>query len=404
MSDTSPILSLPYLQPSQAQKHVTHNEALQILDVLVQTVVADRDQSAPPASPTAGLSHIVAAGGTGAWAGHDDEIATWDGTTWFFVPPRTGWQAQVSAEAQSVTWDGSAWGVQPPLLQNLEAVGINTTADAGNRLALSAPATLFSHAGAGHQLKINKSTGADTASLLFQTGWAGRAELGTAGTDDFTIKVSDDGASWVPALRIDAGSGRVDLPEGAEITGSLTGTAVQQSATDTTSGRLLALTGTKGAFGLGCIGGPPSITDMDAETCPTGFWRSIGSTTGTHPPGVTKFGVLRHERYDTNNQAQWFVPINADQVWTRRYKSGTWNAWRLVYDQASLLGPVSQSGGVPTGAVLERGSNANGTYVRWADGTQICTNANAAITIAPAAFTGTITKIDSDKLWIGTWV
>ena len=38
-----------------------------------------------------------------------------------------------------------------------------------------------------------------------------------------------------------------------------------------------------------------------------------------------------------------------------------------------ILGTVSQSGGVPTGAIIERGSNANGEYVRFADGTQICT-------------------------------
>lgn len=38
-----------------------------------------------------------------------------------------------------------------------------------------------------------------------------------------------------------------------------------------------------------------------------------------------------------------------------------------------LVGTVSQSGGVPTGAVVERGSNANGDYVRFAAATQICT-------------------------------
>jgi len=77
--------------------------------------------------------------------------------------------------------------------------------------------------------------------------------------------------------------------------------------------------------------------------------------------------------------------------------------WREVFDTGNLLGTVSQSGGNPTGAVIEAGSNANGDYVRFADGTQICTNANAAIVTAPAAFVGTITKIDSDKLWIGVW-
>jgi hypothetical protein len=39
---------------------------------------------------------------------------------------------------------------------------------------------------------------------------------------------------------------------------------------------------------------------------------------------------------------------------------------------AATLGTVSQSGGIPTGAIVETGSNVNGTYIRWADGTQIC--------------------------------
>ncbi|WP_225694446.1 phage tail protein [Pseudomonas savastanoi] len=36
------------------------------------------------------------------------------------------------------------------------------------------------------------------------------------------------------------------------------------------------------------------------------------------------------------------------------------------------VGAVGQSGGVPTGAIIERGSNSNGEYTRYADGTQIC--------------------------------
>ena len=302
MSDISPILSLPYIQPSQAQKHVTHNEALQLLDVLTQLVVANRDQTVPPVPPVTGTSHIVAPGGTGAWAGRDGEIATWDGAAWFFVAPQTGWQAQVTAEAQTVTWDGAAWGVQPPELQNLDHVGIRTTADATNRLAVSASATLLSHDGAGHQLKINKSTGADTASLLFQTGWSGRAEMGTAGSDDFSVKVTPDGVTWETGLEIDSVTGKTTFPNGAGITGLLTGTAVQQAADDTTAGRLM-----RADYGYG--------------------------------PG-------------------------------------------------NLLGVVSETAGLPTGAVIEQGSNANGEYVRWADGTQICTAEVSLDALVVATATG----------------
>jgi hypothetical protein len=42
------------------------------------------------------------------------------------------------------------------------------------------------------------------------------------------------------------------------------------------------------------------------------------------------------------------------------------------YKRANILGTVSQTAGVPTGAIVQTGSNANGTYVRFADGTQIC--------------------------------
>ena len=70
MPDTTTIQSLPLIQPSQAQKHVTHNEALKILDLIVQMTVASRSVSVPPVSPTNGDSHIIAAGATGVWVGH----------------------------------------------------------------------------------------------------------------------------------------------------------------------------------------------------------------------------------------------------------------------------------------------------------------------------------------------
>ena len=36
--ENSANLQLPYIMPSQAQKHVTHNEAVRTLDALVQLV------------------------------------------------------------------------------------------------------------------------------------------------------------------------------------------------------------------------------------------------------------------------------------------------------------------------------------------------------------------------------
>jgi hypothetical protein len=69
-------LALPFIDAAQAQKHVTHNEALQLLDALVQLSAIARDQTAPPASPAEGERYLVGAGATGAFAGKDLQIAT----------------------------------------------------------------------------------------------------------------------------------------------------------------------------------------------------------------------------------------------------------------------------------------------------------------------------------------
>jgi len=50
-----------------------------------------------------------------------------------------------------------------------------------------------------------------------------------------------------------------------------------------------------------------------------------------------------------------------------------------AYRAGNILGTVSQSAGVPTGAVIEAGSNANGSYTRFADGTMICRSIGASV-------------------------
>lgn len=274
MTNASPVLGLPYIAPSQAQKHVTHNEALLRLDAIVQLSVADSTLTTPPVVPANGDRYIVAVGATGDWVGQDSSIAYWQENGWLFVTPNDGWKAYDVAAQSDIIFANGAWGSIGG--GTLGMFGINTTADAVNRLAVAGDATLLNNDGSGHQLKINKATAPDTASLLFQTGFSGRAEMGLTGTDDFAIKVSADGAVWTDAMRF-MGS-----------TGHVTGEAVQSSATDTTAGRL----------------------------------------------------------------------ARAD----------------YVFGPGNLLGTVSETSGTPTGAVIERGSDANGSYVRFADGTQICTH------------------------------
>jgi len=325
----TPNLGLPFLMAAQAQKHVTHNEALRALDALVHLAVIDRDLTSPPGSPEEGDRYIVAAGATAAWEGHELEIAAYQDAGWAFFVPRAGWRSWVGDEEILAVWDGSAWSpvgggggsggdmlasvydpgnaagdafdmdnmvegadtkimtadersklagieagadvtdaanvatagalmvgglgsvTQPydsdlaaiaaltttshgrALLSLVDAaalaaaaglaasdtpqfagVGINATADTTNRLAIAGAASLFNHAGAGHQQKINKAAAGDTASVLYQTGFEGRAEIGLTGDDDFHFKVSPDGSAWNEAILIDKETGKVDLPAG----------------------------------------------------------------------------------------------------------------------------------------------------------------------------------------------
>ncbi len=212
MPDTSPALGLPYLQPSQAQKHVTHNEALRILDAITQLTVAEPPRPTPPVTAEEGTRYIVGADATEAWAGQDHALTILTDGAWQFFTPQTGWRADVASTGATYRFDGTVWSPLSPL-SGLTELGVNTGADSTNRLAVAGPATLLTHEGAGHQLKLNKNTETDTASLLFQTAWSGRAEMGTTGSDDFAIKVSNDGSTFFTGLSLQTG-GAVQMPQG----------------------------------------------------------------------------------------------------------------------------------------------------------------------------------------------
>ncbi|WP_417599493.1 DUF2793 domain-containing protein [Pararhodobacter oceanensis] len=365
MPEYSTNLALPYLQAAQAQKHITHNEALERLDLLVQLRVEGFAQVTPPAAPQEGQVWALGAGAVNDWAGQDGALAAWANGGWLFVTPQVGWRAALGAELR--IWDGADW-VAPalPALQNLAGLGVNAGYDAVNRLAVSAEATLLNHEGAGHQLKLNKAASGDTASLLFQTGWSGRAEMGTAGGDDFAIKVSADGATWHEALKI-SGSGLAS------------GTAVTQSPVDLTMGRLLR----SGDFGLGTAITLGAADDLDALAASGLYYTSDAADTSGNNYPMAAAGALVNLRRSASEWMQSFTTApdtaQADEVrqFTRSYGAGGWSPWVEVIHQGRIVGTVSEASGVPTGSVIESGTTANGRFLRLADGTQVCWQALA---------------------------
>jgi len=227
MTDT-PNLGLPFIEGSQAQKHVTHNEALRILDAAIQIAVLDLTRTAPPSSPADGERHVVASGATGGWTGHANAIATWQDGAWAYLAPKSGWCIWSGADDVMFVFDGAGWRDLrdlPVTLDNAVHVGINTTASSPNLLSVKSNAALFSSinvadGGTGDvRLQVSKESAAKTASVFFSDAFSGRAEFGLVGSDAFKLKVSPDGSAWVEAFTIDQTSGNLALPRGFALTG-----------------------------------------------------------------------------------------------------------------------------------------------------------------------------------------
>lgn len=106
---TIPNLLLPQILAGQAQKHVTHNEALRSLDGLVQLSVKDRTCNTPPASAADGARYIVGPAPTGSWAGWAGDIALRVDGAWHGLPARGGFLAWVEAEGVLLVREGLEW-------------------------------------------------------------------------------------------------------------------------------------------------------------------------------------------------------------------------------------------------------------------------------------------------------
>ena len=224
--DQSARLGLPYLAAGQMQKHVTLNEALTRLDAVVQTAVVSRTQAAQPSDPPDGALYILPAGATGeAWSGWPEgSLVRAEAGGWSVVEAADGMIAVILDAGQVVVRHDAAWaplGERLGALQGLTRLGLGTTADAGNPFAARLNKALWTavetaDGGDGAlRLTLNKEGSADVLSLLFQSGWGGRAELGLIGDDDLRLKVSADGAIWRDVWSVDRESGRVSFDQGA---------------------------------------------------------------------------------------------------------------------------------------------------------------------------------------------
>ncbi len=219
MADTSSSLSMPFIQPSQAQKHVTHNEALRILDVVVQLGVITDDMTTAPSTPSDGARYIVDAGATGEWAGRDGEVALFETNAWRFFVPRSGWRAYVINRDAMVVFDGTEWvDLDSPELEEIETFGLGMTTLPETPFSAKLNAALWTalyaaDGGSGNLITtFNKETATNDTGLILQQDFQTRALIGLFGSNDLRLATSADGTTFRDGLVVNGDTGVVDQP------------------------------------------------------------------------------------------------------------------------------------------------------------------------------------------------
>ncbi|MHC9236885.1 hypothetical protein ACX9MO_14740 [Pseudooceanicola sp. 502str34] len=158
---------------------------------------------------------------------------------------------------------------------------------------------------------------------------------------------------------------QVDVP--------ITGSAVQSSLSDATSGKLLKV----GAFGCGGeainITGATPLAERDLGS---GIYMFVGSDTPGGPETSAYFYVLQVSKSSSGRRHLlcWRDGSSPAEprIWTGSQAADGSIVWnRVLTREYGILGTVSEDGGVPTGQIIERSSNTNGEYVKFADGTML---------------------------------
>lgn len=100
---------LPFIAEGQAQPHVTHNAALDLIDAALQRVALSASMTSPPPSPADGAVYLLPTGASGWGDAGPGDLAIWSGGLWHRVAPVLGWRWHVADEGRARVFDGVAW-------------------------------------------------------------------------------------------------------------------------------------------------------------------------------------------------------------------------------------------------------------------------------------------------------
>jgi hypothetical protein len=120
--------ALPLLAVGQAQKEMTHNEALVRVDLLLSGRAVAAGLNTPPSAPVAGQCWIIGTSPTDDWTGRARQIAGWTDGGWRFVVPWAGLALRVGGTQQLYRFDGTAWVAPPSVPSPAGGTNVDTQA------------------------------------------------------------------------------------------------------------------------------------------------------------------------------------------------------------------------------------------------------------------------------------
>jgi hypothetical protein len=240
---------------------------------------------------------------------------------------------------------------------------------------VASPATSRANLGLGNSAVLNVGTATGTVAAGNDSRIVGAAQVANNLSDLASVTTA-----------------RTNLGLGTAATATVT-----TSAVDNTTGHLLKF----GDFGIGV---PVAEVNIDCNTIITsGSYYCSGSSLVNTPTGSE--GWLTVLGINTSYCTQYYVVL-AGTMFIRNLIAGVWSAWSLGYFARNIVSTVSQSGGVPTGGIIETGTNANGTYTKYADGTLVCFRAVGTLAITSTATSSIFTsgQYPFPATFVGAWV
>lgn len=202
-----------------------------------------------------------------------------------------------------------------------------------------------------------------------------------------------------------AGKGLMLLRQNAAATGLEYAGRLQANTRDQTADAVMLV----GAFGLGGLTpGTNGVTDWNLIPAVNGRWAASGLANS--PKSSTGWFLVDQYTLDSTAAMQVAVALSGpflNRVYRRVRSGSAWGGWREFYMEANTVGNTISA---TEGAIIEQGTNANGQYTRFADGTQICrlnmqlTNITIAGNGISAGQTWTFPAPFASADWIGSLV